>query len=65
MEQPELGRVDLVPARALALLEQEQDRGRGGALAFGRLGAPCLAIPAAFRVRLELQGSDQGLDLGH
>jgi hypothetical protein len=44
----------------LALLEQEQDRGGGGALAGRGGGAPRLAVPAALRVRRQREGADQG-----
>jgi hypothetical protein len=60
VEQPELGRVDLVPVRALALVEQEQDGGRRGALPLRGVGAPCLAIPAAFGMRREAERFDEG-----
>ena len=59
VEQPQLGRVDLVPVRSLALLEQEQDRGGRGATARRRLRPPGLAIPAAFRMGGEPEPVDQ------
>src|SRR6202158_4157746 len=55
---PDLDRVDAVPVRALAARQQEQDRGRSGA-AVDRAGiAEGLAVVPAFRMRLEIERTD-------
>src|SRR5262245_21540680 len=58
---PNLDRVDLVPARNLARLEQEQDRGRVRAAVRPCRVAERLAEPAAFRMRLEVMLPDHVL----
>src|SRR6185503_19844477 len=57
--QPHLIGVDPVPQRPLAGLDDIINRGRRRALA--RLGgrAICLAVPAALRMRREVQSADQ------
>ena len=50
---PDLDRVDRVPVAALIRFEQEVDRRAGGAR--GLCTAPGLAVPAALRVRRQVQ----------
>ena len=55
MPVPQLGRVDAMPARHLAGLQQKEDGGGMGATMRPGLVAERLAEPAAFGMRLELR----------
>src|SRR3546814_2565859 len=55
MEKPEFGRVHSVPMGFLPRFQQKQYRGRRAACAIGRLDPPGLALPAAFRLGLQVQ----------
>jgi hypothetical protein len=59
MPEPELVGIDLVPVRSLPGLQQEKDRRAARSAVFGGRSAPRLAIPAAFRVRLQAVKRDQ------
>jgi hypothetical protein len=62
---PDLHRVDAVPVRALASREKEKDRGGSCATAAIKARvAKCLAIVAAFRVRLQIEPRDYVLSGG-
>src|SRR5262245_53161904 len=58
---PKLGRIDLVPARNLARLHQEQDRGRVRPAVRPCRVAERLAEPTPFRMRLEVMLPDHVL----
>ena len=65
VKMPNLGRIDAVPMADLSGFEQEQNGGARGTLTGGSLGAPRLAVMAALRMRLQIEGFDHGVGGGH
>src|SRR5689334_7698432 len=59
---PDLCRIDAMPVRALAACEGVVDGGPGSAFAGRSRCAPGLAVPAAFRMRPEVERADDGLE---
>src|SRR5690606_31939939 len=65
MEQPDLRRIDPVPVRTLAGLEQKMDCCADGAPVWPLRPAPCLAVPSAFGMRLQVQSFDDRACAAH
>lgn len=72
MIEPDFGGVDAVPMAGLTGFEQEIDASAGRAIIGGMSiwgmagrGGPCLAVPATFGVRGEVEGGDDLFGCGH